>query len=74
MRLDVSDLRGRARRIVERLRTTRCCAGPLGTVRPLVRPSWFIADPRMIESTVSPAAIASERRLSTTTPQPSPRT
>src|ERR1043165_531607 len=50
------------------------CAGPLGTVSPLLRPSWFTAELRMSARTLSPSAIASDRRLSTTTPQPSPRT
>ena len=28
-------------------RTTASCAGPFGTVRPLLRPSWLTADPRI---------------------------
>ncbi|VWC38138.1 hypothetical protein BUB20358_06774 [Burkholderia ubonensis] len=54
--------------------STRCCASPFGTVRPPARPSCATAPPRITPTTGSPAATASARRLSTTTPQPSPRT
>src|SRR3990172_4553133 len=40
----------------------------------LLRPSWLTAEPRIRARMVSSAARASERRLSTTIPQPSPRT
>jgi len=46
----------------------------IGAVRPLERPSWLIAVPRMTARMASPAAMASESRLSTTRPQPSLRT
>ncbi len=55
-------------------RITACCAGPLGTVRPLLRPSWFVADPRMTARTGSPSAIASPSRFRTSVPHPSLRT
>ena len=55
-------------------RITASWAGPLGAVRPLLRPSWLTAVPRITARMRSPSACASERRLSTTTPQPSPRT
>src|SRR5262249_31156693 len=48
--------------------------GPLGTVRPLLRPSWLTALPRITARIRSPSRWASDRRLSTTRPQPSPRT
>src|SRR5688572_902810 len=47
---------------------------PFGAVRPLLRPSWFTADPRITAITRSPSDTASQRRLSTITPPPSPRT
>jgi len=53
---------------------TASWAGPLGTVCPLLRPSWLAADPRMTASTRSPSRSASRRRFSTRTPHPSPRT
>src|SRR5436190_18148758 len=52
---------------------TNSCAGPLGTVRPLLRPSWLMALPRMTARTRSPSAWASLRRFRTIVPQPSPR-
>ena len=55
-------------------RITRSCAGPFGTVRPALAPSWFTADPSTTPRTRSPARSASARRFSATTPQPSPRT
>ena len=55
-------------------RSTACCAGPLGTVSPLLAPSWLTAEPRTTASTGSPSRSASVSRLSTTTPQPSLRT
>ena len=55
-------------------RITASWAGPFGAVRPLLRPSWLTAVPRITARTRSPSASASARRLSTTTPQPSPRT
>jgi hypothetical protein len=53
-------------------RITRCCAGPLGAVRPLLAPSWLIADPRMTASTGCPLRRASLSRSSTSMPAPSP--
>ena len=64
----------RARALASASRSTACCAGPLGTVRPLLRPSWLTAEPRITARIGSPAASASERRFSTTTAQPSART
>jgi len=55
-------------------RMTASWAGPLGAVRPALRPSWFTALPRITASTRSPAATAAGSSFSTTTPQPSPRT
>ena len=55
-------------------RSSACWAGPVGTVRPLLAPSWLTAEPRTTASTRSPSRAASASRLSTTTPQPSPRT
>ena len=55
-------------------RNTAACAAGLGAIRPLDRPSWLTAEPRTTASTRSPSRSASESRLSTTTPQPSPRT
>ncbi len=54
-------------------RMTLCCAGPLGAVRPLDAPSWFIADPRITASTRRPALRASERRSTRNMPTPSPQ-
>ncbi len=54
-------------------RMTFSWAGPLGTVRPALSPSWPTAVPRTRARTVSPSRVASLRRLSTTTPQPSAR-
>ena len=45
-----------------------------GAVSPLLRPSWLIALPRTTAKIWRPAARASLRRCSTTTPQPSLRT
>ncbi len=53
-------------------RITASCAGPLGAVSPALGPSWFTALPRMIASTRSPSASASDSRFRTTIPQPSP--
>ncbi len=50
---------------------TRCCAGPLGAVRPLDAPSWLTAEPRTTASTGWPLRRASESRSSTTMPAPS---
>src|SRR5215831_3204637 len=44
----------------------------LGTVRPLLGPSWFTAEPRITARMRSPEARASERRFNTTVAQPSP--
>src|SRR3954464_5335083 len=55
-------------------RTTDCCAGPFGTVRPLLRPSLLTALPRTTARIRSPSATASESRFRTTTPTPSLRT
>ena len=49
-------------------RSTACCAGPLGTVCPLLGPSWLTAEPRTTANTGSPSRSASLSRLSTTTP------
>ncbi|SKZ32681.1 Uncharacterised protein [Mycobacteroides abscessus subsp. abscessus] len=53
---------------------TSFCAGAFGAVSPLDRPSWLVAEPRITAKTRSPSRTASVRRLSTTTPAPSPRT
>ncbi len=55
-------------------RITASCARPFGAVKPLDAPSWLTAEPRSTASTRSPAASASDRRLSTSAPQPSLRT
>src|SRR5262245_25252118 len=55
-------------------RSTASCAGPFGTVRPLLRPSEFTAEPRITARIGSPAAIASDNRLSAIIAQPSART
>src|SRR5207247_10542206 len=49
-------------------------AGPLGAVSPPLRPSWLTAVPRITARIRSPLARASDKRLSTTRPQPSPLT
>ena len=53
---------------------TRCWATPFGTVKPPDAPSWLTALPRITARIRSPSRIASSRRFTTTTPQPSPRT
>ncbi len=55
-------------------RSTAICAAGLGAIKPLDRPSWLTAEPRTTASTRFPSRCASANRLSTTTPQPSPRT
>ena len=52
-------------------RITRCCAGPLGAVNPLLVPSEFTALPRISASTGWPRALASESRSSSSSPTPS---
>src|SRR6516162_7191962 len=59
---------------VNALRSNACCAGPLGTVTPLLAPSWLTAVPRTTARMRLPSRTASANRLSTTTPAPSPRT
>jgi hypothetical protein len=49
-------------------------ARPFGAVMVLVRPSWATAEPRMTAHTRSPSRRASDSRLRTTAPAPSPRT
>ncbi|GAT71457.1 hypothetical protein PS9374_07148 [Planomonospora sphaerica] len=44
---------------------------PLGAVRPLLAPSWLIAEPRITARTVRPLRRASESRSTTKTPAPS---
>ena len=56
---------GRSPALASALRSNSSWAGPLGTVRPLLRPSWFTADPRIKARTRSPSACASESRLRT---------
>ncbi len=51
----------------------RCCAGPLGAVRPLLAPSWFTAVPRTSASTGWPRRRASDSRSTSSTPTPSPQ-
>src|SRR5260370_36026808 len=51
--------------------TSSAWALGLGTVKPLVRPPWLIAVPRMTASTRSPSRTASDSGLSTTAPTPS---
>ncbi len=53
------------------LRMTRSWAGPLGAVRPLLAPSWLIAEPRITASTWCPLRSASDRRSSRSSPTPS---
>ena len=53
---------------------TASCAGPLGTVSPLLRPSELTALPRITARMGSPAATASGNRLRAITAQPSART
>ena len=53
---------------------TLCWAVPLGTVRPVLVPSWLSAEPRITPQIRSPSASASLSLFSTTIPQPSPRT
>ncbi|CEZ57124.1 Uncharacterised protein [Mycobacterium tuberculosis] len=53
---------------------TSRCASAFGAVMPLDRPSELVAEPRTTASTRSWSRTASANRLSTTTPQPSPRT
>ena len=48
-------------------------AGPFGAASSVEWPSWFTAEPRMTARILSPSAIASDKRLRTTMPQPSPR-
>ena len=52
-------------------RISASCAGPFGTVKPPLRPSWFTAVARITARTRSPSAKASDRRFRTTTPHPS---
>ncbi|PEH70630.1 hypothetical protein CRM91_05125 [Burkholderia ambifaria] len=55
-------------------RISAICAAVFGAVSPWLRPSWLTAEPAITASTGSPSASARDRRLSTTTAQPSPRT
>lgn len=50
---------------------TRCWAGPLGAVKPLLAPSWFTALPRITASTRCPAVRAADSRSTTSMPTPS---
>ena len=43
--------------------------GPCGTVRPLLRPSWFTADPRMMAKHAIAVRHAAASRFNTTTPR-----
>lgn len=52
---------------------TSSWAGPCGTVSPALSPSWPIAVPRIRATMLSPSRWASDRRLRTSTPQPSAR-
>ena len=52
-------------------RMRRCCAAPLGAERPLLAPSWLIAEPRMTASTGWPSRCASDNRANTSIPTPS---
>ncbi len=52
-------------------RMTRCCARPLGAVRPLLAPSWLTAEPRTTASTGWPCSRASESRSRSNMPAPS---
>ncbi len=54
-------------------RMTRCCAGPLGAVRPLLAPSWLMAEPRTTARTGWPLRRASESRSTRNMPMPSPQ-
>ena len=45
---------GDSRAFASACRITRCCAGPLGAVRPFDAPSWFTAEPRNTATTSWP--------------------
>ena len=47
VRLDVADVAGATPASASAARITASCAGPLGAVSPLLRPSWLTAEPRM---------------------------
>ncbi len=49
------------------------CASPFGADSTVERPSWLTAEPRITPWMRSSSAIASDRRLRTTIPHPSPR-
>lgn len=52
-----------------------CCAGPLGAVRLLLRPSWFTAEPASIASAADAAdTLRSSLRRNMSAPTPSDRT
>src|SRR5271165_6648007 len=53
---------------------TVTCEGPFGAVKPLLRPSWLEAVPRISAKILSRSARASDRRFNNTMPQPSLRT
>ncbi len=50
---------------------TRSWDGPFGAVRPLLRPSWLTALPRITASTLRPLRRASDSRSSSSSPVPS---
>ncbi len=50
---------------------TRCWEGPLGAVRPLLAPSWLIAEPRTTARTGWPLRRASESFSRRSMPAPS---
>ncbi len=54
-------------------RMTRCWEGPLGADRPLLAPSWLVAEPRITARTGCPLRRASDSRSSSSTPAPSPQ-
>lgn len=52
----------------------RVCAGPLGAVRPLDRPSWFTAEATMIAAGMPPRAeLSVAGGASSVSAKPSPR-
>ena len=65
---------GATRALASAWRSIACCESTFGVVSPVDRPSWFTAEPRISARMGSPSRCASESSLSTTTPQPSPRT
>ena len=55
------------------IRITASCDGPFGAVNVADRPSWFTATPCTTPQIPSPLSTASDSRLTTIAPHPSPR-